>query len=175
MLQPAPFWNKLSYMATGQYWGRYTDHYGILVNTSIHTQHMNPIIQEEMTGCAIASSAAIAGISYNDARAIANGIGIYAEDTALWSETNYIRKLLSELGIKTGSKEIPFTDWKSVPNCALLSIKWHAVHGKPYWHWVVFVREGGRSYVLDSKKTLTTNIRTDFGRMKPQWYIEVKI
>jgi len=134
---------------------------------------MKPVIQEEETGCAIASSAAIAGVSYQEARKIAHSIGMYAEDSNLWSETNFIRKLIKKFGIKTGKKEIPFTGWESLPNCALLSIKWHIERGKPHWHWVVFVREGGKSYVLDSKKTLKTNVRTDFGRMKPKWHIEV--
>ena len=134
---------------------------------------MKPVVQEEKTGCAIASSAAIAGVSYKEARKIAHGIGMYAEDSNLWSETNFIRKLIKKFGIKTGKKEIPFTGWESLPNCALLSIKWHIGRGKPHWHWVVFIREGGKSYVLDSKKTLKTNIRTDFGRMKPKWHIEV--
>ena len=131
------------------------------------------VIQEEKTGCAIASSAAIAGISYEEARKIANGMGIYAEDSELWSETNYIRRLLAKLGVKADNREIPFTNWESLPNCALLSIKWHLENGKPYWHWVVFVREGDRKYVLDSRKSLKSNIRTDFGRMKPKWYIEI--
>ena len=134
---------------------------------------MKPVIQEEETGCAIASSAAIAGVPYQEARKIAHSIGMYAEDSNLWSETNFIRKLIKKFGIKTGKKEIPFTGWESLPNCALLSIKWHIERGKPHWHWVVFVREGGKSYVLDSKKTLKTNVRTDFGRMKPKWHIEV--
>ncbi len=134
---------------------------------------MKPVVQEEKTGCAIACSAVIAGVSYKEARKIAHSIGMYAEDSNLWSETNFIRKLIKKFGIKTGKKEIPFTGWESLPNCALLSIKWHIERGKPHWHWVVFVREGGKSYVLDSKKTLKTNIRTDFGRMKPKWHIEV--
>ncbi len=134
---------------------------------------MKPVVQEEKTGCAIASAAAIAGISYQEAKKIANELGIYANDSALWSETNYICKLLEKLGIKTENKEVPFTGWDALPGCALLSIKWHQVNGKPYWHWVVFVREGESSYVLDSKKSLKTNIRTDFGRMEPKWYIKV--
>jgi hypothetical protein len=136
---------------------------------------MKAIIQEEKTGCAIASSAAIAGISYKEARRIANGMGVYAEDSVLWSRTNYTRRLLARLGVKVGNKEIPFTNWVSLPNCALLSIKWNLQNGQPFWHWVVFVRDGDRKYVLDSKKSLKSNIRTDFGRMKPKWYIEVNV
>jgi hypothetical protein len=61
-----------------------------------------------------------------------------------------------------------------LPNQALLAIKWHVEKTGPAWHWVVFVREGPRAYVLDPKKALRANQRTDFGRMKPKWYIEIK-
>lgn len=134
---------------------------------------MKPVIQEEITGCGIASCAAIAGISYEEARKAANEQGIHAEDPLLWSETNYVRSLLLSLGIRTGREELPFGGWDSLPDGALLAIKWHLENGKPYWHWVVFVRDRRGSYVLDSKKGLKTNIRTDFGRMKPKWFIEV--
>lgn len=134
---------------------------------------MKPVIQQEATGCAIASAAAIAGISYARTKKIANELGIYATDSALWSETNYIRKLLKRLGIKAAIKETPFKNWSSLPDCALLSIKWHLENSKPYWHWVLFVRTDDGEIVLDSKKSLTTNVRTDFGRLKPKWYIKV--
>ena len=38
---------------------------------------------------------------------------------------------------------------------------------------VVFVRQADQAYVLDSKKGLRSNRRTDFGRMKPKWSISV--
>ncbi len=114
---------------------------------------MKPVVQEEKTGCAIAAAAALAGISYRQARETANGIGIFAEDPALWSDTKPIRRLLEQLGITTCSEETPFTGWDDLPDRALLAIKWHLENGKPHWHWVVFVREGTHnSYVLDSKK-----------------------
>ncbi len=136
---------------------------------------MKPIIQEEITGCAIASSAAIAGVSYSEAKKVANNIGIYADDPALWSETNYIRQLLKEFDVEADSKETPFTNWESLPYVALLSTKWHLENNKAFWHWAVFVREGNKSYVLDSKKSLKTHQRTDFWRIKPKWFIEVKV
>ncbi len=134
---------------------------------------MKPVIQQEQTGCAIASTAAIAGVSYKEAKKVANSIGIYAEDSSLWSETKYIRTLLRKFGLKTSKGETPFKGWQLLPDCALLSIKWHLEDGKPYWHWVVFVRENGQEYVLDSKKALKKNRRTDFGRMQPKWYLKV--
>jgi len=134
---------------------------------------MNPVIQEEVSGCGIAACAALARVSYAEARRIANKHGIYAEDRALWSDTAYVRTLLSALGLSAGKSELPFKSWDTLPDRALLAIKWHLEGGKPFWHWVVFVRQDDRSFVLDSRKALKSNIRRDFGRMKPRWYIDV--
>ena len=134
---------------------------------------MEPVVQEEKTGCGIACSAAIAGISYQQAKKIANSIDIYADDQTLWSETRHVRMLLAKLGVKTDNKELPFSHWSSLPDCALLSIKWHLEKGKPFWHWAVYVRNEHTQYVLDSKSSLKNNVRTDFGRIKPKWFIKV--
>ena len=136
---------------------------------------MRPVVQEEVSGCGIASAAAIAGISYQQARQVANSLGVHAADEALWSDPRVIRRLLSRLGFETAHSERRFQGWDKLPDCALLSIKWHLEQGKPYWHWVVFVRDADRQYVLDSKKALNNNLRTDFGRMKPKWSIEVHL
>jgi hypothetical protein len=134
---------------------------------------MKPVVQLERTGCGIASAAVIAGLSYPKTKAIANALGIFAQDRNLWSKTSHVRKLLAHLDIKTGPREVPFRSWAGLPDLALLSIKWHLEKGRPYWHWVVFVRENGRSYVLDSNKGLRSHCRTDFARMKPKWYIPI--
>lgn len=134
---------------------------------------MKPVIQQEVTGCAIASAAAIAGITYARAKKLANSLGIYADDPALWSETEYVRKLLKTLGFKTASTQTTFKSWRALPDCALLAIKWHLEKGKAYWHWVVFYRDASGEVVLDSKKALVSHVRTDFGRIKPKWYIKV--
>ena len=134
---------------------------------------MKPVVQLESTGCGIASVAVIVGLSYPKARAIANSVGIFAQDEKLWSETSHVRQLLDHFGVRTGSREVRFRSWTALPDLALLSIKWHLEKGRPYWHWVVFVRENGKSYVLDSKKGLRSNLRTDFGRMKPKWHIPI--
>ena len=134
---------------------------------------MKPVIQLEPTGCGIAAVAAIAGVSYPKAKAVAGSLDIRTSDSSLWSATSHVRKLLRRCGFSAGAREIPFRSWKTLPDLALLSIKWHREQGRPYWHWVVFVREGGESCVLDSKKALRTHRRTDFGRMKPKWFIRV--
>ena len=135
---------------------------------------MRPVIQAEVTGCGMASVAAITGVSYARAKKIANRFGIYAEDEKLWSETTHVRRLLNQYGFRVKTGELPFRSWHSLPNLALLAIKWHVERNKPFWHWVVFIRDASGACVLDSKKNLTRHRRTDFGRMKPKWYIEVR-
>jgi len=135
---------------------------------------MKPVIQQEIAGCAIASTAVLAGVNYTAAKKAARNLGITAADPALWSDSAHIRQLLRHYNISTDNSETPFTDWQSLPDRALLAIKWHLEKGIPYWHWVVFVRDTDGEYVLDSKKALKENIRTDFGRINPKWFIKVK-
>jgi hypothetical protein len=136
---------------------------------------MKPVIQLERTGCGIASVAAVVGLSYPKVKSAANSLGIFAHDESLWSETAHVRTLLKHFAVKTGPREIPFRSWESLPDLALLAIKWHLEQGRPYWHWAVFVRENGQACVLDSKQGLRTHRRTDFGRIKPKWYIPVTV
>ena len=135
---------------------------------------MKPIIQEEISGCGIASVAALAGISYQEAKIAANGLGIFAEDTSLWSSTEYVRTLLKHFGISVAENESPFLSWEALPEFALLSIKWHLEGGRPFWHWVVFWRGPNGPVIFDPKKALKTNARTDFWRIKPKWFITIE-
>jgi hypothetical protein len=132
-----------------------------------------PVIQEEISGCGIASVANILGKTYSEMKAIANGMGIYASDEALWSDTQYVRRMLASAGLQTSKSEIPFVSWEALPNLALLSIKHHQENGVNFWHWVVFKRLDGQPFVLDSASYLPSNIRQDFEAMQPKWFIEV--
>jgi len=133
---------------------------------------MKPVIQLEQTGCGIASVAAVAGVSYARAKAVAQSLGISAQDNRLWSDTAYVRRLLARFR-KRAAAPRPFRSWASLPDLAMLAIKWHREGGRPFWHWVVFARGNGQSYVLDSKRALARHVRTDFGRMKPRWFLAV--
>ncbi|ALA58452.1 hypothetical protein [Nitrospira moscoviensis] len=134
---------------------------------------MKPVVQLDRTGCGIASAAAIAGISYGRAKAAAAALGISIDDDRLWSDTAYVRQLLGQLGRRVDSVPRPFRSWDTLPGCALLAIKWHRQGTRAAWHWVVYVREDGRRYVLDSKRALKSHVRRDFGRMRPKWYLAV--
>jgi hypothetical protein len=135
---------------------------------------MKPVIQLERTGCGIASVAALAGVSYGAAQRTARRLGVVASDDRLWSETAHVRRLLKQYGLRAPSAQTPFSSWSALPARALLAIKWHRERGRPSWHWVVFVRGGRAAYVLDSAVALKGHVRTDFGRMKPKWFIGVK-
>ena len=112
-------------------------------------------------------------MSYSEVKAKANTIGIYAEDDTLYSDTVYVRNLLNECGVKTSGVEVPFEQWESLPDLALLAIKHHEKGGRPFWHWVVFKRSNEGSVVFDSAPYLSENVRTDFQAMAPKWFIEV--
>ena len=133
---------------------------------------MNVVIQEEKTGCGIASVANIVNLPYTDVKKKANSLGIFAEDKALYSDTGYVRRLLNEYKVETSNKEVPFTSWDKLPDLALLSIKYHEEEGVLFWHWVVFKRINGNPVVLDSASYLNENKRLDFDVMEPKWYIE---
>ena len=134
---------------------------------------MKHVVQLERTGCGIAAVAAVAGVSYQHAKRTANHLGIFANDRRLWSETAHVRRLLLKYCLRTASTEQPFHSWSSLPDLALLAIKWHHEQGQPCWHWVVFIRDRAGERVLDSKRSLKRHVRTDLGRMKPKWYLAV--
>ena len=136
---------------------------------------MKPVVQLERTGCGIASVAALAGVSYRETQRLANRLGIFSDDPKLWSETGYVRRLLAEYGIRSARTERSFTSWEALPDLALLAVKWHKEGDRVFWHWVVFWRGPYGPVVLDSKRALRTHIRTDFVRMKPKWFIGVRI
>lgn len=133
---------------------------------------MKPVIQLDRTGCGIASVAALAEENYATVKRAATELGIAITDQRLWSDTTYVKRLLTRFQISSGNP-IDFTSWVALPDRALLAIKWHREKLGPAWHWVVFVRDATGSYVLDPKRALTTNRRTDFGRMKPKWFMPV--
>ncbi len=134
---------------------------------------MRPVVQADRTGCGIAAVAAIAGVSYARAKAVAASAGIFVHERSLWSETEPIQRLLSRFGIHAARTPTPFRVWTDLPDCALLAIKWHREAHRPCWHWVVFVRDRECDYVLDSKASLSTHVRLDFGRMQPKWFLPV--
>ena len=136
---------------------------------------MQPVIQEDRAGCGLACVATIAGVTYREAKKVAGQLGIDVQDPQLWSDTKYVRQLLSHYGISTSSHPSHFKGWDSLPSPTLLAIKWHKKKSCPSWHWVVFWRGPDGPVVLDSKQSLQNHNRTDFGRIKPKWYLALTL
>lgn len=134
---------------------------------------MKPVIQEDVTGCGIASVAALAGVTYKEVKAVASQLGIEVGDSRLWSDTTLVRNLLNHYGIQADPQEKPFRSWNTLPPLALLATKWHRKDKQAFWHWVVFCQNQQGPVVLDPKRSLKNNLRTDFGRMKPKWFISI--
>jgi len=132
-----------------------------------------PVIQKDDTGCGIACVAALAGVTYKQAQSTARRLGIFADDPRLWSETVSVRLLLREYGLGISKREEPSKCWEALPDLASLALKWRIECGRAVWHWAVFWRGPCGAMVLDSKRSLRTNRRTDFGRMKPKWFISL--
>lgn len=136
-------------------------------------QALKPVVQEDPTGCGIASVAAVTGRTYVAVKRAAAQLGIVVTDPTLWSDPRHMRTLLAHFDIAAGAKEEKFGAWAKLPDRALLAIKWHLERTGPAWHWVVFVRDAEGERVLDPKRALRTNRRTDFGRIKPKWFIRL--
>ncbi len=134
---------------------------------------MRPVIQKDKTGCGIASVATLVGVNYQQVKTKAGQLGINVEDPKLWSDTRYIRKLLASYNFSVSRRVSTFKSWQTLPPLALLAIKWHQVHDCAFWHWVVFYRGPQGPIVLDSKQELLNHCRTDFGRIKPKWFLPV--
>lgn len=135
------------------------------------TRRLSPVVQLDRTGCGVASVAAIVGQSYATVKRRAASLDIIVTDPRLWSDPRLVQTLLLSYGVRVAQRPRPFRSWASLPDYALLAIKWHLEGGRPAWHWVVFAREAGVPTVLDSKRALRTHRRRDFGRMKPKWYL----
>jgi len=136
---------------------------------------MKPVVQKDATGCAFASVAVLANVSYLHVKTVAHKLGITVQDPRLGSDTIYVRKLLAHYGLSMSRKTTTFESWETLPPVALLAIKWHRKNTRAFWHWVVFYRGLKGPMVLDSKRELCTHSRTDFGRMKPKWFLTVRV
>jgi hypothetical protein len=100
---------------------------------------MKPVIQQDITGCGIASIATLVGVTYRQAQHVAQQLGISVEDRRLWSNSIYVRTLLRHYGVRASDvrasdKEQPFHSWNALPGLALLAIKWHSERGRAFWH-----------------------------------------
>ena len=130
------------------------------------------IIQEDSSGCGLACIAMLAKTSYKNVKKIALKKLEFSPSGPFYTDTNDLRKLAKHFGIELGQKRVPVKCLDRLPKLAILAINYQK--RKNTWHWVLYVKEENDKFVYDPKKTIKTEKRRDFGRMKPRWYVLVK-
>ncbi len=145
------------------------------IDKSVGPERMKTVVQEDVTGCGLACVATLANVSYQQIKTIALGMGITVTDSRLWSDTGFVRTLLHHYGIHALPGEHSFVSWEALPSHALLATKWHRKNNQAFWHWAIYWKGSDGPVVLDPKFTLRNHIRTDFGRIKPRWFITIQL
>lgn len=130
------------------------------------------VVQEDATGCGIACAAMLAGKTYHAAKKRAKDLGIFPDDRQLYSDIYDLRPLLESYNIRIG-KKLPFRSWDDLPSPAIVAINYRADVDHDSWHWAVFHRNRRGPVVLDPRRDLRRNVRTDLGKLRPKWYIPV--
>ena len=134
---------------------------------------MRRILQGDSTGCGLACIAMLADCSYKKVKKKAVQKLNFSNKRKLYTGTRHLKILGKCFGINiAGSRRRPFKNWDALPDTAIISINPNLNHTS--WHWVVFSRTNGASFVLDPKQSIKSNKRTDFGRMRPSGYLPVR-
>ena len=105
---------------------------------------MKRVQQKDAGGCGIACVAMIAGMTYHQIKSFFEEHIFSRKDKKPHCRHYQLRKALEELGIQTEKQ--PFRHWRLIDTQAIVPINRQLDGG---WHWIVFVRDGNRPYILD--------------------------
>jgi ABC-type bacteriocin/lantibiotic exporter with double-glycine peptidase domain len=116
--------------------------------------------QKDDTGCGIACVAMITGKTYRQAKRFFQERVFLPTERKPHTRHYQLRRALEKLGISTEKRL--FRKWRSIENLSIVPISRRADTG---WHWVVFVPNGVRPYILDPEPAKVRR-RYDFRGMK---------
>ena len=102
------------------------------------------IVQEDDAGCGIACVAMVTGKTYRQAKRFFLEKVFLPTDRKPHTRHYQLRRALRALGIVTEKRL--FRNWRSIENLSIVPINRRSDTG---WHWVVFVPNGVRPYILD--------------------------
>lgn len=127
--------------------------------------------QDDETGCGIACVAMIAGVSYEDAKAAVFGKSLRKK--VFYTSGPDLRRGLERFGLtlKPAARARRFESWRRLVWTSIVAVE-QTPPNKMHWHWVVFVDDGIRRYVLDP--SWPEIVRTDFRRMEGRSYFCVE-
>ena len=100
--------------------------------------------QGDERGCGIACVAMITGNTYRQTERFFRERIFLPRDRKPHTRHYQLRRALRELGI--ASEKRLFRKWRSIKNLSIVPISRRSDTG---WHWVVFVPNGDRPYILD--------------------------
>lgn len=100
--------------------------------------------QGDEEGCGIACIAMIMGKSYPEAKMFFVEQVFLPTDRIPLTRHYQLRCALRKLGIATEKKK--FRKWRSIENLSIVPINRRRDGG---WHWVVYVPNGNRPYIMD--------------------------
>lgn len=119
--------------------------------------------QDDETGCGVACIAMLAGEDYEDVKK-----ELFASSRKRVFYTNYkdLRRGLERYGLSLeDGRARRFKSFDDIDSNAILAIE-QSPPSKSHWHWVVFVRDGRRRYLLDPSHEgiVRTDLRSVRGR-----------
>lgn len=133
---------------------------------------MKRVLQQDASGCGLACVAMLANASYAQVKDEALKLPHFTLEDTYHTQGIDLRILLNRFHIQCGKRLVRFSEWNRLPDCCVLAVNYNERY--QMWHWVLFLRVGPDSYVLDPRKTILSSKRRDFGRMKPFWYLKIE-
>ena len=139
--------------------------------------------QEHVYGCGLACVAMVSNTTYKSVRFEYDEI--FGEPEWVFSKKRKrhcldygtsagdLSDLMKIYGVQSSRRLLHFKSWDSLSDIAIISVYHKSVEDNTSWHWVVFDRK--QNVVLDPwphYKKLPM-IRTDYKRLRPQFYVGV--
>ena len=139
--------------------------------------------QEHVYGCGLACVAMVSNATYKSVRFEYDEI--FGEPEWVFSKKHKrhcldygtsakdLATLLKVYGVNSSNKLLNFKGWDGLTDVAILSAYHKSVNDAVNWHWVVYDRN--QNAVLDPWPHYTNRsmIRTDYKRLRPQFYVGV--
>jgi len=124
---------------------------------------MRRVIQRDITGCGLACIAMLSGKSYSEVRKKAMDKLGFEDHGVFYTNTSQLVSLGREFSLNLGKRRRKFKGYDALPNIAILAINYR--EKSDTWHWVIYHKSSTKEYVLDPKKSIKNNKRTDLSRI----------
>ena len=129
------------------------------------------VLQDDATGCGLACVAMIVGKTYAEVKKIALDNKILEEKKTFYTTSSDLINLLNYFNFKA-DRGRKVGNWSSIQCLSIVAINFS--ESRNSWHWVVYVPDENKGYVLDPHKKIKNDKRVDFSRMRLRSYIPIE-